>query len=307
MTPPRLLLCFATAKGAGAMEALRGRTRLAPPVVCTFREKDTEGDSHLDILRTAAELGCATAEWKEFAEAPEAFLGSHGITGIVAIGWRYMIPMRVAPALPHGILVFHDALLPRHRGFAPLATAILCGDAEAGVTLLHAAEEVDAGDVVLQKCMPLHDRMTIAEAIEAVTPLYRDALAELLDALESGKELPRTPQRHEDATFSIWRSPEDGRIDWSRSATTIDRVVRSAGAPYSGAFTTLSGRKLVVRRTTPQPDVRFDIRDAGKVWRLCEGRPVVVCGEGMLRIDEAEWESGESALPMNALRVRLGI
>lgn len=306
MSSPRLLLCLATAKGLAALEALAADPARSRHIVCTFREPHTAGDSDEAILARARELGCAAHRWHEIRDGLRGFAAAEGIAGIVAIGWRYLIDTAVTDALPLGLVVFHDSLLPRHRGFAPLATAILCGDCEAGVTVLHATEEADAGDIILQRRMPLHERDTIADAIARIAPLYRDGLAELLAMTEAGTSLPRHPQDHREATHSIWRNPEDAEIDWRAGAVAIDRLVRSAGHPYSGAFTFAEGRRLAVRATEPAPDVRFSIREPGKVWRIDRGAPVVVCGEGMLRIAEAAWEDGAAALPWAKLRVRLG-
>lgn len=301
-----LLLCLATAKGRAALEALASADVRSRPIVCTFRETHTAGDSDEAILARAEELGCRTYRWHEIRDDLRDFVELNRIRGIVAIGWRYLIDTTVVNALPLKLIVFHDSLLPRHRGFAPLATAILCGDREAGVSVLFATDEVDAGDIILQRTMPLGERDTIAEAIERVSALYRDALADLLAMLESGNPLPRRPQVDADATFSIWRNPEDAEIDWRQHAVAIDRLVRSAGYPYSGAFTFADGRKLIVRETDFDGEVRFSIREPGKVWRIDNGAPVVVCREGMLRIVDAVWEDGSSALPWKKLRVKLG-
>lgn len=301
-----LLLCLATAKGRAALEALTDVDLPSRPIVCTFRETHTAGDNDEAILARAEELGCRACRWHEIRDNLRDFVERNRVQGIVAIGWRYLIDSAVANALPHKLIVFHDSLLPRHRGFAPLATAILCGDREAGVSVLFATGEVDAGDIILQRRMPLGERDTMAAAIARVSGLYREALAELLAMMKRGTPLPHQRQNHAEATYSIWRNPEDAEIDWQQHAVAIDRLVRSAGYPYSGAFTYAEGRKLIVRETDFDGEVRFSIREPGKVWRIDGGMPVVVCGEGMLRIVDAVWEDGSNALPWAKLRVKLG-
>lgn len=307
MTAPRLLFCLGTAKGLAALEPIARRGDGRAHLVCTFRETHTEGNSDEAIIALARESGLTAYLWEDLrTELPE--LVSRGqIAGIVAVGWRYLIPMDVVESLPLGLMVFHDSLLPRHRGFAPLATAILCGDREAGVTVLHGCERMDAGEIIAQRRMELKESDSIATAIARALPIYGGLMEELLELLDTGAPLPRIQQDESAATYSIWRNPEDAEIDWNQDAPSIDRLVRASGSPYPGAFTGLHGRMVRVRRVELLPDIEFSIREPGKVWQLLDGIPSVVCGRGILRIVDASWGDDETPhLPLRSLRVRYG-
>ena len=275
-------------------------------IVSTFKETYTDGEVYKKILDKAEKLGCRSVSWRDVCEDPEAFSRHENLDAIVTIGWRYLLPTILCEITKYGIIVFHDSLLPRHRGFAPLATAILCGDRKTGLSVLRANDEVDAGDIILQKEMPLRERDTIANAIERITPLFREALGEILLIIENEEPLPSRKQDHSAATYSIWRGPEDGRIDWDQDSSFIDRLIRSAGYPYNGAYTTLEGRKIIVYDSIPIDDKVFDVRQSGKIWCLKNEGPVVVCGRGMLQIRSAIYEDGTPHLPLSKMRLRYG-
>ena len=198
------------------------------------------------------------------------------------------------------VVVAHDSLLPRFRGFAPLATAMITGEKETGVTYLRVGDSVDNGDILWQARVPIGNDDTIQSLIDKLSPLYaRGAHLYFSESFNDAQ-----PQDDSKATFSIWRDSTDYRIDWTHDADIIERTVRALGPPYLGAQTTVDGTTIVISRASVQPDVKFAIRQPGKVWSIDElGRPSVVCGTGVLRIDQAAQE-GKSLLPFRKLRVR---
>jgi len=303
----KTLLCLATAKGLGALGAVKDISASSDVIVCTFTETHTEGDSDIKILELARELGCQTISWNEVRYDLISVIERENIQAVIAIGWRYLLPMSIQKLCRYGILVFHDSLLPKYRGFAPLATAILTGEKISGLTVLHAMDEVDAGDVIFQREMPLFDYDTIDDAIKRIIPLFRNSLRDILESIRNGETLPRSSQNHDDATYSIWRSPEDGEIDWDQDSVSIDRLVRSAGYPYSGAFTEYEGKKIFVQETKILENMNFEIRQPGKIWQMPPEGPIIVCGRGMIQILSATNEDGSSHLPPPKLRVRYGI
>jgi methionyl-tRNA formyltransferase len=107
------------------------------------------------------------------------------------------------------------------------------------------------------------------------------------------------------ATFSIWRDDANYEIDWWGSADAIERFVNAVGYPYAGARTTVDGVETIrISDVTALPDMPFEIREAGKIWRLDNGNPVIICGVGMLRIDNSRREDG-SIFAFQRLRSRL--
>lgn len=221
----------------------------------------------------------------------------------IAVSWRWMID-----ASGTNLIVLHDSLLPRYRGFAPLPNALINGESEIGVTALHASEEYDRGDIIFQASTPVRYPLTIQEAITLNNRNYRALVGRILEHIESGTPLPRIPQDEGAATYSIWRDGEDYRIDWARSAEEIARFVDALGPPYAGAFTVTKAGRVKVLAAEPRADVACEIRHPGKTIFVEDGCPVVICGKGLLKITAAKAidASGRASdfLPVQRFRMR---
>ncbi len=138
----------------------------------------------------------------------------------------------------------HASLLPRHRGAAPIAAAIRAGDAETGVSIMLMSEAMDAGDVLLQRSIPITGAHTTESLTTDLAALGANALAEALAALRADG-LTATPQNPDLVTYAARLEKDDGRIDWTADAATIERTIR-AYTPWPSAFTTLEGRTVKV-------------------------------------------------------------
>ena len=217
----------------------------------------------------------------------------------IAVGWRWMI--RDCQQL----VVFHDSLLPRYRGFAPLPTALINGEREVGVTALFGAGEYDRGDVIGQRRLPVLYPAKIQQVIDRLTPLYAELATEVVDAIVSGSALHACPQDERAATYSQWRDEDDYRIDWSRDADAIKRFIDAVGHPYLGASSLLDGARVRILDASVEHDVKIEQRVPGKVMFVREGLPIVTCGTGMLRVEDARNDTGgESVLPLKKFRSR---
>lgn len=218
---------------------------------------------------------------------------------VLAVGWRWMI----RDIDEKNLLVFHDSLLPRYRGFAPLVSALLNRETEIGVTALFGADEYDRGDIIAQCKMTVNYPTTIQSEIDRISHLYARlsviAISTLLDD-PSGRG---SPQNEELATYSLWRDDEDYRINWSNDADYIQHFVACLGFPYLGASTTANDRLIRILACSPMSDVSIENRTPGKVIFLKSNLPVVVCGKGLLKIERAVYEDGEDALPLPTFRI----
>lgn len=220
----------------------------------------------------------------------------------VAIGWRWLIPEN--PNSP--LFVLHDSLLPRYRGFAPLVSMLIKGETTIGATLLQASAEYDRGAIVLQRSCSIQYPIKIQEAIERIAVLYGEMLLEFLRSKIAGQQLYFRNQDEEEASYSVWRDEDDYLIDWNATASEIARFVDAVGYPYAGAATRTRDGLVRVRDVTVVEDCVVEIRQPGKTLFLDGGRPVVVCGQGMLRIDVLTDLKGEDLIPLKRFRTRFG-
>lgn len=162
---------------------------------------------------------------------------------IVSNNWRTWIPEDIFTAPRHGTLNVHDSLLPAYAGFAPLVWALINGEPEVGVTAHMMNEQLDAGEIALQRAVPVGPRDTSAELVRKTVDLIGPIVVDALDQLESGTAV-RTPQDRGKASFFHKRSVEDSRIDWTWPAEDLDRLVRAQADPYPNAFTTHNAATL---------------------------------------------------------------
>jgi len=162
---------------------------------------------------------------------------------IVATNWRTWIPPRIFAAPRYGTLNVHDSLLPAYAGFSPLIWALINGEPEVGVTAHIMDGDLDAGDIVLQRAVPVGPRDTGTDLFHKTLELFGPITVDGLDLLATGRT-EWTPQDRSRASFFHKRSAEDSRIDWTWSAEEIDRLVRAQSDPYPNAFTYHRGRRL---------------------------------------------------------------
>lgn len=198
-----------------------------------------------------------------------------------AVGWKWLIK---SPNL----VVCHDSLLPRYRGFAPLVNMLINGEPEIGVTAILASSEYDRGDVVYQSSKNVSYPKKISAAIDEIIPLYSEAVERITRELLSGRELKAVRQEEKSASFSLWRDDDDYFIDWNSDARSVQRFVDAVGKPYRGAAAYLSGQVVRIHDVEPVPDVSVESRQLhiGKVIFMDKCRPVVVCGTGLLKIQK---------------------
>ncbi len=280
-------------KGLSALGALALHANAIGPVtVIAAGDPGVAGDPLAAIQETARGAGFATLE------SPPPVDSAVGI----AVGWRWLIH-RPYPAL----YVVHDSLLPRLRGWNPLVTALIEGDPEIGATLIRADAGMDTGSVVASRRIPIDHPMRISDAIdriclEAVRPLVGDLAEELARGnLPSGQ-----PQEAKEATYSLWRDDDDYWVNWADDATRIVRHILASGPPYAGARTTFADTvAIVVDARVAQLDGPIVNATPGKVFALQDGRPTIVCGQGLVEIiDARDAKTGESLLPVGRLRQR---
>lgn len=263
--------------------------------VFSYRVEPPQGEYLEKILDLARSHGVPAHDVADFRqEHLHSLLASLELDYIIAVKWRTMIPKSVVDAARGGLVVFHASLLPKYRGFAPVNWPLINGERETGVTMFYAAEEMDAGDIIEQRARAIEDD-TDAGTLDAwLNETVESMLEENLPKLADGTA-PRIAQDHTQATYAVWREPEDGHIDWSRPTREVFNLVRGLTSPYPGAFSLLDGRKLVVWSAEIEREPRTYVgRNPGKVERIISGSGVnVLTGDGTLRLKLVQLEGEE--------------
>jgi methionyl-tRNA formyltransferase len=155
---------------------------------------------------------------------------------IFSFYYRSMLPMSVLRLAGRGAFNMHGSLLPRFRGRAPLNWAILKGETETGVTLHEMVAKPDAGRIVDQQAVPIGADETAVEVFAKMVVAAEAVLKRSIGNLAHGT-ISFKPNDLSKGSYYGRRTPEDGRIDWSRSAKEVHDLVRAVAPPFPGAFT----------------------------------------------------------------------
>jgi len=218
-------------------------------LVVTHEDNPHEQIWFESVAAVAADYGIATIA-PEDSNAAEVVARVAAARPDVLFSFYYRAMLK-APllALPScGALNTHGSLLPKYRGRVPINWAIIHGETETGATLHYMTTKPDDGDIVAQTAVPILPDDTAKEVFDKVTVAAEITLHEALPGLVAGTA-PRRPQDASLASYFGARKPEDGVIDWSKSATEIHNLVRAVAPPYPGARTTLDGRPARLLRT----------------------------------------------------------
>ncbi|MFD5626600.1 MULTISPECIES: methionyl-tRNA formyltransferase [unclassified Streptomyces] len=162
---------------------------------------------------------------------------------IVANNWRTWLPPEIFDLPPHGTLNIHDSLLPAYAGFSPIIWALINGEERVGVTAHRMNGELDAGDVLIQRSVPVGPADTATDLFHRTVDLITPIVRESLDLIAAGEDRWQ-PQDRARASFFHKRSIEDSRIDWSWPAEDLERLVRAQSDPYPSAFTHHRGERI---------------------------------------------------------------
>lgn len=242
-------------------------------------------------------------EWKAAKSQLPRLIETYDIHAAIAISWRFLLPLALNELLQTPLIVFHDSLLPKFRGFAPTPTAIMCGETTIGVSAIFACQEVDKGEIILQKKMEVAQDEYIASVLERQSQVYADMFLKIVEDVHHNS-LVSYVQDEKEATYSAWRNAQDCHIHWEKSAIEIYNMIRAVSAPYPGAYALLEGEKIYIQRAEMVEDLSFAIRYPGKIWSLQQGQATVICGQGMLKITRAKKENGEDVV-FDRLRIAL--
>lgn len=200
--------------------------------------------------------------------------------GVVA-AYGEILRKAVLSIPPLGYLNIHPSLLPRHRGPAPVAGAILAGDRETGVSIMKLDPGMDSGPIVWQERVPLRPDARAGPLTDELFRLGGKLLVDLLPRYAKG-EVELQPQDHQQATFTRMLKKTDGAIDWYRSAEEIERCIR-AYDPWPGTYTFWNGQRLNILAARVHHGKYFQAAP-GAVLRQTDQGVLVMTGDGCLEL-----------------------
>jgi len=213
---------------------------VAVPLVVTHRDDPQERIWFASVAELARERGIPTL----LDPTNEEIRSRIGVPDFLfSFYYRRMLPVEVLRSAKRGAYNMHGSLLPKYRGRAPVNWAIVHGESETGATLHEMTAKPDAGRIVDQQAVPIGPDDTAVEVFRRVTDAAETVLRRSIGPLLEGKVMFKENDLSKGSHFG-GRKPEDGRIDWRKSAREIHDLVRAVAPPYPGAF---SGNMMVYR------------------------------------------------------------
>lgn len=218
---------------------------------------------------------------------------------IVVAAYGRILPQEILDEPPLGCINVHSSLLPKYRGSAPIHWAILNGDQETGVTIMHMALALDAGDIIDQKTTPIDPDETVETLHDRLAQLGAELLVETVAKIASGTAT-RTPQEESQVTLAPMLSRALSPMDWTRPARALHDQVRGL-IPWPAAVTELNGVRCKIFATTVLEETTG--KAPGKILAADKKGLKVACGTGtVLRIDVLQADGGKRMAAADYLR-----
>lgn len=278
-------------------------------LIITAKEASEYTKTSNDFCRLANQLNVPFINTPRIEEAITSIRDLPPIDIGVSLNYSGIIPSSVIDLFPLGILNSHGGDLPRYRGNACQAWAILNGEDRIGLCIHRMiGGELDSGDIIARSYFPITIDTKVTAVYQWMSEQIPDLFEEAIRHLEDDPRfvLERQSKDPKDALRCYPRRPEDGRIDWSLSAAEILRLVNACNRPYAGAFCFLDDQKLIVWDAELAPEENF-LAIPGQVTMITDGFVEVATKNGKLRLKEIE-VSGEikpPSLVVSSIRKRL--
>jgi len=239
-----------------------------------------------EILRIAKKHNLNFSYFSDInAEATIKFIEEANPDLLFVVGLSQLIKPELIDLPTVGCVGYHPTMLPEGRGRAAIAW-IIFGKAKAGATFFMIDDGVDSGDIIGQVPVTLNGTEYPQEVIDNIMDAIDELLDDLLPELKKGL-INLQKQDDSKATYLGRRKPEDGLIDWSQKAKEIALLVRAVSRPLPGAFTFLSGRKVIIWKAKELETKKY-IGEPGRIALVEENSILVHTGEGILKIEEFE-------------------
>ncbi len=242
------------------------------------------------VALVAKELGVSILQ-------PEKLKGVNFLQTIKELNPDYLVVAAYGKIIPESVLAIpkkasiniHPSLIPKYRGAAPIQWTLINGDTETGVTLMDITKELDAGEVYLQKKMPVDPKDTTGSLSEKLSAISSELIVECLNLFEEGKIKP-TKQDPKQVVMAPPLTHEDGHLDWSSPAPSIFNRFRGV-TPKPGAYTNLEEKVLKIHKMDlDDSDFPSGNHPPGTIVNIKGDHFKVDTGGGIIKITELQLE-----------------
>ncbi len=219
----------------------------------------------------------------------------------VTAAFGQILSQEILDIPPMGNINVHASLLPRHRGSAPIAWAILQGDSTAGVTTMMMDRGIDTGDMLLRAETEIGETETCGELTERLSRIGAELLAETLSSLEAGT-LRRIPQDESKMTYDPMLNREMGEVDFRRPAALVRGQINGLN-PWPCAGVNWQGERLkLLRASAAETEATAGSRPGEVLVSSPKDGLILACGDGAVRVLELQAPGGKKMRAEDFLR-----
>jgi methionyl-tRNA formyltransferase len=283
----RIVFCGTAEFAVPSLRACHARHQVVVAVTQPARPGSRGRPAPRPVAQAADQLGIRLLQPERIRmpSVVEEILGLAGDVLVVA-AYGQIIPAPLLGGHRHGGVNVHASLLPRWRGAAPVARAILAGDQVTGVSIMRMDAGLDTGPVYAQRQIPIDAGATTTLLAETLAIAGAEELMPVLAALERGSATA-SPQSEEGVTDAPRLTRQDGRLDWAeRTAIEVDRMVRALD-PWPGVIAPLAGMPVRLRSGRPSQAAGLEAAPGSIVGREGESVLVATAG-GIYRVDAVQ-------------------
>lgn len=195
----------------------------------------------------------------------------------------------------YGCVNVHASLLPKYRGAAPIQWAVINGEKVSGVTTMRMDIGIDTGDMIEKVEVPLDKEETGGSLFDRLAEEGAKLCVHTMSEIEAGRAT-YTKQDESEATHTSMIKKQFGKIDWTKSAVEIERLVRGLN-PWPSAYTSLNGKTLKIWRASVEE--ADSGAKAGTIVSIAKDEIAVQTGKGILLLQEVQLE-GKKRMPVDA-------
>lgn len=212
---------------------------------------------------------------------------------LINVAFGMILPREAIKLPPRGSINLHPSLLPAYRGAAPIQRAIMAGEDVTGVSALYMSPRLDAGDIILQKQIPIKESDTYGTLCQRLALEGAETLSRALELVLEGEDSPQ-PQREDLATYAPPLKKDEERLNWHRKAVELHNQIRALN-PRPGAHAYLGRRRVKLWESAPlEGEKGEDLLAPGTVCRVERDFFDIVTGKGKLRICRLQAEGKKS-------------
>ena len=205
---------------------------------------------------------------------------------IVVAAFGQILPESILNMPKYGCINVHASLLPKYRGAAPIQWSIIDGEKETGVTIMYMEKGLDTGDMIESVVVPIDAKETGESLHDKLAAAGGPLLLDVLSKLENGTAV-RTPQNDADSCYAKMLTKDLGKIDWTKDAASIERLIRGLNS-WPSAYTTFHDKTLKI--WDADVEAGNSNEQPGTVTKVTADAVYVQTGDGVLKLNEVQMQ-----------------